>query len=190
MTTSPSTIPTSASHYLNQMATGWAETKVNDGNNIDRPPEGVAPAFIYKMEVKEDKTRIGGKQGEEKACLTVTFHYKQARDKQHPDYNAKKGEFYDFPGSRITLLPGWQNLPENQQIRFSLDAGRLKNFINVLCQVPEGQPSPLPAEGLAKIQDLLNTRQITVNLKSSYRTDPNDKTKTYYSDNVVDLISG
>lgn len=194
MTTTPpgqTQISGSALAYLDTMNQNWESVKVNDGGNFDRPPEGTASAIITKMEIKDDKVRIGGKQGEEKACVTVTFHYKQPRDKQAPDYNPKKGDFYEFPGSRITLLPGFERLPQDQQTRFSLDAGRLKNFIQVLLQIPEGTPCPLPAEGLRRIEAMLGEgRTIMVELNSSYRADKNDPKKTYYSDNLHGLIAG
>lgn len=164
--------------------------KPNDGSGGQWPPHGEHPVQIVGFTAKADTIKYGpkGSTPQEAQGIIVHFEYRRYWDKSAPGYDVKMGEFLDFRGQGMILMPGWEKLPEKEQTRFRMSAERLIQAATVILGKPEDQcKNPahvLPALAAACAQ------QPTVTVFCEWREDTKEAGKFYKTDFIRELLNG
>lgn len=163
--------------------------KANDGSGGQWPPHGEHPVVVSGLVVKADKIRYGPRDKPQEAQgLVVAFEYRRYWDKSAADYNPKLGDYLDFRGVPMVFLPGWQNLPENDQTRFRMSAERFIQAAVVLLGLPEDECKN-PASVLPKLQEAIS-RNPTALVFCEWREDTKTAGKFYKTDFIRELLNG
>jgi hypothetical protein len=162
--------------------------KANDGSGGQWPPHGEHDVQIIAVNIKTDKVKYGPKGGatQESDGILISFDYRKYWDKNAPGYDPKHGEYLDFRGSQMILMPGWERLPEKEQTRFRMGAERLIQAATVLLGLPEDQCKN-PVAILPKLAALQNTM---VTILCEWREDQKEAGKFYKTDYVRELLNG
>ena len=164
--------------------------KANDGSGGQWPAHGEHDVQIVGVNIKTDKVKYGpkGTTPQEADGILVSFDYRKYWDKNANGYDPKQGEYLDFRGSSIILMPGWERLPEKEQTRFRMGAERLIQAATVLLGLPEDQCKN-PAH-ILPLLDAAAKKQPTVTILCEHREDNKEPGKFYKTDYIRELLNG